>query len=1215
MPKTVHVHPSERIDKVDFQALSEAARDAAAFAAKKQIIDRRDRILDGFRVEILDQAQFPGRITIHNGMALDYDGATVTTEDQPTASRTVLLDGANTNFYVEIEFSEAESDVGARAFWDPTVDQGLDASGDELPDGQETSANVATRKTPDWRVVTPISTTGFTRDQPGTLNSVRIPLVKLRTNGSNEIDSVENTNLVTEKASTVVTKVISTTQVVLKHPQLFVAGQNINVIDPSGTQASSITSVDYNTGLAVIAAVTAPVAGAIIKVTTASAPDFVKSDEVGPYRRYEADLSHPDHVVTWQDRLFQGDEVNGRILSQGHADWSDRGDINLDALKDYVDFLAGQIQEMKWGSIDPHLDPAVSNDRIPPGISPSADYPATPRYFDRSTGIVTGRSITISVGDGATSRGDFTGNDQTALQVALNVLNSAGVSGTILLKRGTYTLTANVNWYNTEDVTLVGEDGAVIECNGGGLNIQAPNGKVKIKNVVIQDTGAAGVQTGLLVNTGTPPDWFEMENVRFEGCAFTVTGSMTQNSRIKNCVFHADNANMSATALIQTTASNSYLSGAWDGCTFHHESHAGAGTVGALIETFTPVGLFGTTVGLLKFTNCSFSTQNGPSSVSYGCNLGDGINSVVFDKCVFSTGVHSVHIEAKGGRGLTITDCVGLDATIALLQAQAMSRVKVDGYRIESYFILGGSYKSIRLENCSLVRISNCYLICDAGLFGWPLGAGIAVESRSGGTCTDILIENNTIYNTTAVGYGISFWIESAGGEIRDVTVRNNQIGLSLTGIGILDSSGGDFVGFVIDGNEINDGGIGASATNMAYGIYATGTADFRQFTVTNNQIRNANVASPLTNMGGIWFAGWLRDSTIANNSILEVGDSTTRPANAAGIYLGASELVTVANNSIRNVYASDFAAAIVMSDTAIPGPTCIQCAVEGNTAVWINANATSGSDQAFGVTAIEMWESTVSNNTLNSIGVGDGTAAAIGFNDIANGRCTDCTFTGNTSLMQNSFSRMFLFYLYQMRRCTITGNRLGRYYIAGDESGGQSKSFIRIWPGTGGAAQYITIAGNTMHATTNDAIEVYGFYGAAEYISIVGNTSHTTGGNNINVLGQFINIANNVCYNTSTTGVDENISIGFSAHVVVNGNICHGTLNGANIQIAGLTWGYQVSHNLVWRNGDGTYAPIDTSGAVGAGAVYGNLINGAAMAINGAEQGVTAGPTLSVSY
>ena len=64
MPKSLKVHSGERIDIVDFvQGSNTYTQETQKHLLEREWIDRRGRILDGFRVRIEDQSLNPGLIT------------------------------------------------------------------------------------------------------------------------------------------------------------------------------------------------------------------------------------------------------------------------------------------------------------------------------------------------------------------------------------------------------------------------------------------------------------------------------------------------------------------------------------------------------------------------------------------------------------------------------------------------------------------------------------------------------------------------------------------------------------------------------------------------------------------------------------------------------------------------------------------------------------------------------------------------------------------------------------------------------------------------------------------------------------------------------------------------------------------------------------------------------------------------------------------------
>ncbi|NJL55183.1 hypothetical protein HC928_08335 [bacterium] len=443
MPDSLKVHSGERVDLVDYvQGSNTYTKEVNKFAFERAWLDRRSRIIEGFRVRVEDQTSFPGMITVFNGNAVDRQGQLVNNETTVEDSRSVTLLGTGLNFYVEIEFVENESNTDARFFWDPTV-----ANTPPEPDGSEFGLNVATRLTPDWRVVTPVSTTGF--QQTTNPNSLRIPVGVFRTDGSNRVSTgATNPGLVLVRPASVLESdtIVGATQVRVVDARLFPAVPFTVDVDfgATGVESRTVTAVDRVNGLLTVsvALANAHSSGAIIR-TTSGAAELVQQKDDPSDPALDSLLATPGHP-DFAQRMWQANEVRGSGLISSKEAFGDRDDLNLRALKDYVDYMAAQIRELKFGSPRPE----VTNS------APPLAFGARPRYFDPAGGVQGARSNSVSIGNGTTSFGDFNGTDGAALLTsAIAALPAAG--GTIFVKAGTYTFTTAVTLSKT--VRIVGE--------------------------------------------------------------------------------------------------------------------------------------------------------------------------------------------------------------------------------------------------------------------------------------------------------------------------------------------------------------------------------------------------------------------------------------------------------------------------------------------------------------------------------------------------------------------------------------------------------------------------------------------------------------------------------------------------------------------------------------------------------------------------------------
>ncbi len=457
MPKKLKVSPNERVDIPDFlRAANDYTSETAATHAQKVLIGDRGYVLEGFRVQIINDAGNPAKIVVFNGNALNPDGTRLHNEADPAYAQEITLTGGSTTFYIEIIFVENDSEEDARAFWDPTID-----NVSPIPDGREFDATVVTRTTPTWRVVRPVSTTGFEHSL-STPDSVKLPLVRLRTEGNNTIIGASNPGLSTNYPATVTEDdfdpAVNAAILKVADARLFSAStDNAVTIDPNnlttqGTQAAIVAQVDAeNNRLIMTANITGSYpAGTVVQATGRTQEYMVeRTDGVPPANQGAPSPGtslHPDNAA----RLWQGNEIRGSGLAVSKEDGTQRDDLNLKTLKDRVDFMSAQIREMKWGSL------RVGEDGVEAGRTPPTSFDilnTSPRYFDKSRGIEAAATFVFTVGDGANSFGDFNAADETAIQAAID---AASANDTIFIKNGTYTLATSTITVD-KSLTFIGD--------------------------------------------------------------------------------------------------------------------------------------------------------------------------------------------------------------------------------------------------------------------------------------------------------------------------------------------------------------------------------------------------------------------------------------------------------------------------------------------------------------------------------------------------------------------------------------------------------------------------------------------------------------------------------------------------------------------------------------------------------------------------------------
>jgi hypothetical protein len=480
MPEQLKVHPGERVDLVDYvHGANEYTQEAQKFLMEREWLDRRSRILDGFRVRIEDQTANPGMITVFNGNAVDRDGQIINNEDTINDSRSITLLGANLNFYVEIEFILNESDTDARFFWDPTI-----PNTPPEPDGAEFSLNAATRLTPDWRLVSPVSTTSF--EQTSNANSIRVPVGVFRTDGANRIVAGgSNPGLTLVRAASVLETdiVVGAATIRVVDARVFPATTPFNItLDFGGTnpEARTVSGIDRENGILSLSVATGFVhsAGAIVRVTSGNA-DLVRENIDPSNPTFDPLLATPGHPDPSQ-RLWQANEVRGSGLLVSKETFGARDDLNIRSLKDQIDYLSAQIRELKFGAPRPET---VST-------APPATFATRPRWFDRAGSVTGARSNTVSIGNGTTTFGDFNGTDGSALLTAAIAALPAG-GGTIYVKSGTYTFASTVSC--GKSVVIIGDHYNSTTFNhtfAGGPAISA-TANMRFINLTIQRSGGA----------------------------------------------------------------------------------------------------------------------------------------------------------------------------------------------------------------------------------------------------------------------------------------------------------------------------------------------------------------------------------------------------------------------------------------------------------------------------------------------------------------------------------------------------------------------------------------------------------------------------------------------------------------------------------------------------------------------------------------------------
>ncbi len=932
MAKKVQWLPNERVDVEDLDhGTAGYAESLHKELFTKFLTDNYPRVSDGFRVEIANQTTSAGQFTVYNGTGLDQDGTLITNAEDTDAQRSATITSTAT-YYVEVEFLETASDSALRGVWDPTYNNGLDASGDALPAGREYAQSVATRLTHDWTIVSPISTTGFALTSDPT--SLRIPVAILAVSGGVITGATTSPARACLSESTLVaaTKLILTSTSIM--PDAFTATLDVG---GAGQETVTVTSNDRANGILTLSIGTANVhlAGARLAVAGATPAQFLS----------ERSLPTPVIATAAGDarpRFFQGNEEVGYALAQNPYASSGNADGQIDSLKGFVDFTSSMLREIKWGS---GRASTIGNE------APPASFSAAPRYFDSSGGIMGARAHSVSVGDGAASWGDFnttqSGSARAALQAAHDALPADG--GIIFLKRGTYLITSTSVAF-TKPVKLVGE--------GADITVITATGAVP--SLTIASTEIAQAYAGFVVMEGlrfdvsgsTTSYVIEMtagSRIHAMNCVFrggvTATGTMSY-STFSNCLFYSSTlgAGICLNGVVtNSTFSNCFfqidLSNAASRCV----SLGGASTFNKFIGCdFTGGSTVATALVALSaastnthFTSCNF---RGGTSVTAALAPATGASSVILTGCTTST-------LAGMGAFVTSTDVRVTDCDVTTsaggLSLDGSERIIIAGTRFTT---LADQY-AIRLNNgSSKAIVANC-LFEQTTVSASVAGVGIDLDGTDGvlvDGCSfdnvDMGIKANDVDVLGIKGCRFEGTFETRGraGLYATGTLENVVVSSCIFRfLGTPDETACGVYAEDASSLSVSDCSfymIGGSDTAAAYGVFIENTSIAEQVSIvgcnidliygqdasygvaiellqkgniSHNTIERVGSSVNVGEFGGILVRSCL-DSVVVGNSLRSLGNASSAIANCAAIEIGTSGAgtsqtlnVTVSNNTI----------------------------------------------------------------------------------------------------------------------------------------------------------------------------------------------------------------------------------------------------------------------------------------------------------------------------
>jgi hypothetical protein len=927
MPKGINWLPNERVDVPDLTD----GTNTLSLALMQQLVNRN--IMDqfahvsiGFRVQIANQGLNPGEFTIFNGNAWDRSGQFLHNNDEENTSRSATL-LANGTYYVEVIFVTTPSDTDARGFWDPTFNNGTLPSGDPRLQGREFSENVATRLSPDWQVVSPISTTGF--DILTNPNSLRVPVAIIQMTGG-VITGATTSPPVTVLENSVLAGVTSLNCFnTIEFPDTFTA-----TVD---SEAITVTANDRVNGILQLSAGLANPHNAGARITQTGSPNQFLIDRTAPALPTVG-------TADARPRFWQGNPNRGYALMQSPYSAA-RGDTLVQSLKDKVDELAAQIRELKFGA---------ARDADMGLLAPAVSFPVSPREYDTAAGVLGAKTNTVSVGDGVTTWGDFNvtqeGTFAAAMTAAINALGPVG-GGSIYIKSGTYTTTAlsTIPLIASRSIRIYGSaDKSTLILGTGTVPIFAVTNSTTVtfedlemqltstatSAVHITGAGASGQPTvkmirctvyGLIGDDGT-----QFVNSSFYDCLFVNTTSTVHavkgdfvNSQFENCVFQGFNVGSAGERALR---------------------------IGA---TASPPG-----TSLLAFKDCQF--QGGSAALAV-CEMfgGSTANDVSFEHCIFTGGVASgsgsVALLATGNSsitGLVMSNCHASCASGLLDLDNCLKATirgcRMDGIKTGAVTVTGMFGIRINSVGNSDIRIHDCQFI-QGGSSAPTFTAGIRCENVNGLSITDCNFGNMDVAIYMNVvgqgmvsgcfmecfgGRGMFFVSTNAGGNVSETSFIGNHVngltdpsgptGMVMQGVlqaltvsdnsfvnigsasiaqniyGLdFSSSGGMFIGDItVEGNHFSS--IDAGSANRAAAIVLASSAfatAIKRFSIVCNTIVNIGLDSSLAS--GIDLVN-VTDTTIANNVILAIGKSGA--AEGQGILLQFVSRIDVTGNNISDI-------------------------------------------------------------------------------------------------------------------------------------------------------------------------------------------------------------------------------------------------------------------------------------------------------------------------
>lgn len=652
MPDSVKLYPNERVDLNDLKhGTSQFTRNEVQFSLLKLIQGHEPggSVWDGFYVEKLSQATNPGKVRVINGFALDRvasalykaPGTIVIPDnlfDNPNIAKEIQLPGSSTTHYVEVALVFVDGQDDARSFWDSTHDNGLDTSGDELPDGRETSRRVPVRLFPDWKVIT--NTTGFSwpSDLGTSGRTLRIPIAEINLDGGGAV-----TNPAEQASSTVIVTPTANMRVRCASVQRIQTTDILAFVSKDGTARLNtgvnewpITSIDTVNNVITLA--DDPTAGGIVATDSFQVVD----NSAGTPKSYLQEFRGPSGTFDSREKFFSELEKNTGIdpealiadhegstpasytaangsgtgaITKSVSDGPFRTDVRLKSFKEWLRAAMFVINEIKHGSdfgsttdgsylveswvgTRGNAEKSGDTNNTPLGSLsevgnarlhyPLGDGTQRIQHSSLREALSAQRPYTVTVGPDSEDVGDFQGKQGLANAIQHINTNLNTGYGTLYLKAGSYDLTG-INYGILTDPLELPAGWSIVGEFVGGVEIVVPNDRQFVIHL-----GQVGASDRL---------GQRIQNITFISEASARTASMV--------VFVVDTANLGSNGLGRPVAEVRE-------CTFINDSGVtGAGSDRGMVR------IAGTTVGtsvterVLSFRDCTFAVDPSASTGQY----------------------------------------------------------------------------------------------------------------------------------------------------------------------------------------------------------------------------------------------------------------------------------------------------------------------------------------------------------------------------------------------------------------------------------------------------------------------------------------------------------------------------------------------------------------------------------------------------------------------